>query len=154
DTFIASETFVTTLMPGDSVNYTFTTPFNIPRGMAYRIKVWAGISPRFDDISVTNDTARKSLGLPMAGIYTVSGQWPNFGNIAEAIASLDLAGSSAAVTFDFRPTVDTTHSSLYLSGSPDGDPVTFRSESGQASDVILGLGGIDGAYISLENISI
>src|SRR5690606_37289727 len=50
DTFIASETFVTTLMPGDSVNYTFTTPFNIPRGMAYRIKVWAGISPRFDDI--------------------------------------------------------------------------------------------------------
>lgn len=154
DTFIASETFVANLMPGDSIDYTFATTFDIPKGMAYRVKAWVGIAQRFDDISLANDTTRKTLTLPMAGLYTAYGQSPDFIDVLEASNSLYLCGTSNAVTIALRPVVDTSNTVLYLYGSQTNHRVTYRSETGNANDVTLRFSNIANSYIGIEDITI
>ncbi|MGZ3903824.1 MAG: hypothetical protein ACXVC6_09025 [Bacteroidia bacterium] len=120
------------LGPNQSTTYTFTVPYNVPKGRIYYLTTKAKIhSSTITDINLANDSLRKQINLPMAGVYYVGGTNPDFTNGDTAFHDLKTCHESAPVTFSFRPG---NYTLWDLSGS---DTLTVRSESGINSDVTL-----------------
>lgn len=75
---------------------------------------------------------------PLSGTYTLGGTNPDFATLTEAVDSLNSLGISGSVVFDMR--TGTYQEQVILtsvSGASAANTITFRSESGDSSDVII-----------------
>lgn len=90
----------------------------------------------------------------MSGTYTIGGTNPDFPNVPAAVNALHLIGCNAPVIFDVRPG---DHSAIICSfnGLNPAFPATFRSETMNASDVILTFNSIhQSSSLNFENLTI
>lgn len=79
---------------------------------------------------------------PLSGTYTIGGTTPDYATFNAAAAALETNGVSGPVVFNIRN--GTYNESVYLSnisGSSALNTITFQSESGDSSQVLLTYGG-------------
>ncbi|HMK37993.1 MAG TPA: right-handed parallel beta-helix repeat-containing protein, partial [Bacteroidota bacterium] len=94
---------------------------------------------------------------PLSGKYTIGGTSPDFASFSAAVAGLDSNGISGPVIFNVRAGTYTERVVLpAIAGASDTNTITFRSESGVTSDVLLQYapaGEGDNSVIFLNNAS-
>lgn len=74
----------------------------------------------------------------MGGTYTIGGSNPDFTSFTEAVDSLSANGISGPIVFEVRS--DTFHEQVVIPeivGASATNTITFRSESGDSTDVVL-----------------
>ncbi len=79
-----------------------------------------------------------SYAQPLSGTYTIGGSNPDYINLFFADAALDSFGISGPVTFNIRSGAYLGHIIIdSITGATDTSWVTFQSETGDSSDVVL-----------------
>ncbi len=127
-----------TLLPGQTVNVNIGN-YNFTAITTYNMQAWTTQPNSSSDCNFKNDTARISdLGLRLCGIYTIGGSNPNFVNFTDAVTALNEAGISCPVVFKVRSGNYPEHILIKsIKGSSFVNTVTFESETGNNSNVIL-----------------
>ncbi len=135
-----------------SLTYSFTTTFNASANTTYQFAVRIDPSNRVTGDPVTsNDTVQNIIctGLK-TGVYTIGGTSPSYATFTDAAASL-ACGITGPVTFNVRPG---TYNERFTIGNPKNTSATnlvlFKSETGNAADVIINSNGAGGS--TLRNI--
>ena len=126
----ATETYI------DIGDYTFVG------GTAYKIKAWTedangNGNPDNDDSNDTTEVTDLYTGL--MGTYTIGGVLPDFASFTDAVTALE-CGVRGAVIFNVRSGGSPYNEQLVLtevSGASATNTITFQSESGDSTDVIL-----------------
>lgn len=78
------------------------------------------------------------IGQPLAGTYTIGGSNPDYTTFSAADRALDSLGINGPVTFNFRDGVYVDDVLIdSIAGTSDTSWVTFQSESGDSSTVII-----------------
>lgn len=147
-----NETWTGNLAMYDSLTFNFTQKYNVPKEKLYNVFVQVTLPPSYNTLAFANDTATYEIGLPMIGVYTVGGANPDFINLNEANYSYSKIHTSGACIFNIRPGLDSLFS-IYK--YQDGNPLTFRSESGNANDVEIKISNIFDSYkINFKNVTL
>ena len=111
----------------------------LPIKQSHDIAVWSSNPNGGTDLVSVNDTASVSaLYAALSGVYTLGGASPDFTDFAEAAAQLNEGGVTDDVFFDVRD--GTYNEQVVLEevvGAGENSSVTFRSESGDSSAVVL-----------------
>ncbi len=113
--------------------------FTFAAGVNYTLRAWP-VSPNgVPDTLYYNDTlTRKNIYSGLKGVYTIGGSLPNFITFDDARNALMLGGVLDTVKFKVRNgTYDEQVQLLPYPGSAANKPVTFTSESGDSTKVIL-----------------
>ena len=100
------------------------------------------------------------------GVYTIGGTSPSYATFTDAAASLS-CGITGPVTFNVRPG---TYNERFTIGNPKNTSATnlvvFKSETGNAADVIINSNGVSGAttrniirlnrssYVQIKNMTL
>jgi hypothetical protein len=93
-----------TLHLQDSMTYTFTSPFYVPNGKLYSIKVWfENLNPNNYEVNVTDDSLKRVIILPMQGDYTVGGSYPDFTTLDQVTTSVYNCGAIGNIRYLMRP---------------------------------------------------
>jgi hypothetical protein len=172
------ESFTPTLNTASSLDtsysslvYSFTTAFNATANTTYQFAVRIDPNNRVIGDPVTkNDSIQNIIctGLK-TGVYTIGGTSPSFVSFTDAAASL-ACGITGPVTFNVRPG---TYNERFTINNPKNTSATnlivFKSENGNAADVIInsnGVGGVGGAltrniirlnrssYVQIKNMTL
>ncbi len=105
---------------------------------AYNLTAWSFEPNSSLDSFSGNDSITGTVAYALAGSYTIGGSAPDFVNFTAALDALKLGGISDTVVFNVR---DTTYIEQLLfpsiKGTENGYPITFRSQSGDSTGVIL-----------------
>ena len=164
-TFV-TENYSGTLASGATYSHAFSTTANMSTGGNYHCV--AVVSDTGDAIP-SNDTLFEDIYLctTLSGTYTVGpGAVDDFNTIQGAIDALNLCGVSGAVIFEIDTgTYEEQLEFLAVTGASATNTITFKSATGNASDVIITndlvtlstnytikLNGAD--YFRFENLSI
>jgi PKD repeat protein len=149
---------------GESHQYKFPTPLNIPAKGSYTIKVWvSNVNDSIPDNDPSNDTIIWQACTGMYGTYTIGGTNPDFVDFSEAVAALQQCGISDPVRFDVRPgTYTETITIPEILGASQVNTITFDGNdmnsvklthagtSTQKATIVL-----DGAdYITFQDMTI
>lgn len=106
---------------------------------AYDIAAWASQPNGTTDPAPLNDSSSVAqVYAGLAGAYTLGGASPDFNTFGEAAANLNIGGVVGEVVFNIR--AGTYNEQLLLTEIPGADSlhsVTFQSESGDSSSVVL-----------------
>lgn len=126
------------LKTGQSQTVTIGT-FNFISGIKHDMVFWTTSPNGGTDSANYNDTAfKKNLYSALDGVYTVSGILPDFANLADAFAALNLGGNSDTVWFKIRSgSYAAEHIIQPYPGSHPSRPVYIEAETGDSSDVVL-----------------
>jgi hypothetical protein len=91
-------------------------------------------------------------GQPLSGSYTIGGTNPDYAKMSDAVYALDSLGINGPVTFDIRNGVYTDSIRMdSISGTSDTSWITFQSESGDSSSVVIrGNSGDNAALFGLN----
>ena len=107
--------------------------------VAYQIKAWTTVPNNSTDCDHYNDTITSAkIYSKLCGTYTIGGTNPDFTNISEPVEFLNNAGITCPVVFNIRN--GTYDELLYINqiiGASDTNTITFQSESGDSSQVII-----------------
>ena len=88
-----------------------------------------------------------SFAQPLSGTYTIGGVSPNYASFTAAVAALNTNGVSGPVTFNVRNGTYTESVLLTaVSGSSATNRITFQSEMGDSSLVILTFAGTSSTF--------
>jgi len=113
--------------------------YNFQPGILYTLKVWTEEPNNATDCNNKNDTIlSRELAVPLCGTYTLGGNNPDFMTIHEAVTLLNLAGITCPVTFLVRDGI--YYEQLIIKkipGTSEENTVTFRSESGDSTHVVI-----------------
>ena len=93
----------TSLAPGETKSYKFTTSLNVSTSGSHQLKVWvANPNGTGADSDPTNDTILKGICTGISGTYTIgtNGDFQTFG---AAVAAMQNCGISGPVTFNILP---------------------------------------------------
>lgn len=102
------------------------------------IKIWTSDPNNVTDPVPMDDTILLRWGPGLSGEYTVGGTTPDYATVADAVADLSKFGVCGPVWFNIRPGTYTDRLVLKnAAGMNTTNRVTFRSENGTASSVIL-----------------
>ena len=106
---------------------------------SHTIKAWASMPNGTTDIDHDDDTSKvEKIYAALTGTYTIGGSSPDFTNFTQAAEVLNKAGVLGAVTFNARPgTYNEQVSLVQFPGSSCATTVTFQSENGDSSSVVL-----------------
>lgn len=118
-----------------------------------------------DTLNINDSTSALNLFAGLAGVYTVGGIAPDFVNFSDPINIMNLGGVLGPVTFNVRTGSYVERINLTnILGSSATNRITFQSESGVNSQVLLTSNGtnqanytvrLNGAdYISFRNMTI
>lgn len=126
------------LYPGERDTVVIGT-HNFAIGNAYNLVAFTQNPDGFPDTNPANDTAKATdLYAGLNGIYTLGGVVPNFPSFSAAVTSLTKGGVLGPVVFNVRNGTYTESLTLTnIKGSSAVNTVTFQSESGDSSLVIL-----------------
>ncbi len=127
------------LLSGESEDSVSVGSFPFVVDTAYTLRVWASLPNGLPDEHHANDTASVSnLYAALAGTYTIGGASPDFSSFGAATTALANGGIIGAVTFNVR---NGTYSGQVvippITGADSTHTVTFQSESGDSSAVVL-----------------
>jgi hypothetical protein len=127
-----------TLVPGDTAQINIGS-FNFIPLTKYTIDCWTSLPNGLSDVSNDNDTIHVSnLYVGLNGTCTVGGTTPDFQNFTEAITALNQGGIIGSVVFKVRAgTYNEQISISKIPGTTKNKPISFESESGDSSTVIL-----------------
>ena len=90
------------------------------------------------DADPSNDTSSTTVSSFMKGTYTIGGASPDFANFNAAVNALGTNGICGPVVFNIRPGTDTLQSVINeIIGADSVNTITFQSENGDSSSVIL-----------------
>ncbi len=171
--------------PVTTINYTTTIPVNngTPNSNAANIfltnatfgasahvfKVWTSDPNGVADVIPADDTINVSIRAALSGVYTVGGTAPDFPSVEAAVDDLNQYGICGPVTFNIRPGTYTSTKSLVIGkivGADAANRVTFQSENGLASGVVIRWAGAtstsnahtinlaNAGYIAIKNVSL
>jgi parallel beta-helix repeat protein len=154
-----------TLVTGDTTLVNIGR-FNFNLGKGYSIEAWSALPNGVPDEETSNDSARvENLFVALAGSYTIGGSAPHFTTISEAVNFLVKGSITDSVQFLIRPGTYTGQVTIpFIQGSSASKTITFRSESGNNTDVnirfattsannyVIQLNGAD--YIRLRDLQI
>ncbi|MCF8296852.1 MAG: T9SS type A sorting domain-containing protein [Saprospiraceae bacterium] len=108
---------------------------------AHSLKIWTVDPNDTADYNSGNDTAYVSFyacSSLLSGNYTIGGTNPDFANFSAAALGLDQCGISGPVTFTVASGTYNEQIELpFVSGSSATNTITFKSASGDSTDVIL-----------------
>ncbi|MFN3530720.1 MAG: hypothetical protein ACK417_12420, partial [Bacteroidia bacterium] len=130
--------FPSTLSPGQSYNYTFATPINIPTPGTYTLKVWSTNANGLGaDNNPSNDTLTLSLCTGISGVFTIGGPAADYNTVQDAVTALTSCGITGPITFNINP--GTYYGEYNLGNIPGGSAfgVSFNSLTGNPTDVVL-----------------
>ena len=138
------------LLLGQTTNYAFATPATMPPSGSAVLKVWIknpnGVNP---DLNPNNDTLTTTIVTAMpAGTYTVGGSNPDFPTITAAINAMKQGGILGNVLFNIRNGRYVGSYDLDNIIAPSGATISFASEMGSASGVVLVPSGTTAATAS------
>lgn len=153
---------------GVGADSAFVTLGNVSliQGQTYNLRAWTSAPNMNADPNPANDTSRLSFssGLP-AGTYTIGGSSPDYANWQAAVSELNAIGVCGPVIFNVRTGVYAESIEVgEITGASASNTITFQSESGDSTDVVLtfaSTGGINqtlllnGAqYLVFQNLTI
>lgn len=117
--------------------------FNFLANTRYDLDFWTRQPNSVTDTITWNDSFRVADLYPaLSGTYTVGGLLPDFNTLTEAVSRLNRSGIINNVNFNIRSgTYDATLLLEPYPGAQPGRRVTFQSENGDSSSVILRLNG-------------
>ena len=127
-----------TLASGDTLKINIGTySFNLQTN--FTINSWTSLPNGQSDPFNDNDTIHlTNLYAGLNGTYTIGGTTPDFQNFTEAVATLNQGGITGNVTFKVRNGTYNEQIALSkISGASKNNTVSFESESGNSSAVIL-----------------
>ncbi|MEM9821989.1 MAG: right-handed parallel beta-helix repeat-containing protein, partial [Bacteroidota bacterium] len=106
---------------------------------AYDISAWSSQPNGTVDPQMLNDSATvNGIYVALLGNYTIGGLAPDFDNFTEAVVNLNEGGILGVTAFDVR---NGTYSEQVVLGAiqnaSEDNTITFRSESGDSSTVVL-----------------
>ncbi|MCF8297273.1 MAG: T9SS type A sorting domain-containing protein [Saprospiraceae bacterium] len=135
---IVTETYTGTVYPGDTVNYTFTNTANMSvNGIYYGGAVVSHPSDSFR----YNDTIGMQLSICniLSGSYTINNMGGgDFNSINDATTALMNCGISGSVVFNIaNGTYNENISIGYIPGASSTNTITFQSQSGDSTAVII-----------------
>jgi parallel beta-helix repeat protein len=154
-----------TLVTGDTTLVNIGS-FNFNLGKGYSIEAWSALPNGVPDEETSNDSARvENLFVALAGSYTIGGSAPHFTTISEVVNFLVNGSVADSVQFLIRPGTYTGQVTIpFIQGSSASKTITFRSESGNNTDVkiifattstnsyVIQLNGAD--YIRLRDLQV
>lgn len=140
------------LFPGERDTITVGTHV-FGAGISYNIIAYTQNPDGVPDSNPANDTAKvNDLYAALNGIYTIGGVLPNFTNFANAVTALNKGGVLGPVTFNVRNgTYAETFTINNIKGASTTNRVTFKSESGDSSLVVLTKNSNTGRVVTLNN---
>jgi len=117
-------------------SYTFTS------GLV-SIETWTSQPNGSGDCNLYNDSTFTEVAASLCGAYTIGGSNPDFATFTDAVAVLNAAGISCPVVFNVR---DGEYNEQFvindIAGSSEVNTVTFQSESGDSTAVMLRYNGV------------
>ena len=158
---IIRETFKGTLASLGTISYKFNTTADLSKTKKYNISAWSEYS---SDPNSTNDTSVKTLDA-LSGTYVI-GKGEDFENFSEAVMAIKSNSVCGNVVFEVKGGTYTEQIELSeFKNASSTNTVTFRSKSGDSTDVILQYGQTSssdnyvvkfngGDWYRLENITI
>jgi gliding motility-associated-like protein len=100
--------------------------------------IWQSFPNGIEDPNPYNDTVSRIIMPTLCGDYTIGGANPDFESIPEAINTLKTAGVYCAVRFLIRPGEYAINEAIPpIMGASETNTITFTSENGDSSSVIL-----------------
>jgi len=107
-------------------------------GVNYIFKIWTEDPNAVLDANPSNDTIVRSLIPSLCGTYTIGGANPNFPTVTRAVEFLHSAGIGCPVVMKIRDGIYNEQLELKtVKGSSPVNTVTFESESGDSTKVLL-----------------
>ncbi len=131
-----------TLIPGGDTSVTLGN-YNFNSG-AYAIIAYSENPNGNTDIDNSNDTSVTSVNTQLNGSYTLGGTTPDYADFSSAVSDLNNFGVCGAVVFDVR--AGTYNEKLVINqvtGASATNTITFQSETGDSSSVILNTPSVD-----------
>jgi CARDB/Right handed beta helix region len=127
------------LLSGQAVDSVQVGTFVFQLDTMYTINVWTSLPNGNADLLTYNDTSSvTNLYAALGGIYTIGGTTPDFVTFQEAITALGHGGVIAPVVFNVRDGLYNESITINpIVGSNVDRTITFQSESGDSSTVIL-----------------
>ncbi len=105
----------------------------------YTIQSWTTTPNGSAECNNYNDTTSSYVAPTLCGDYTIGGENPDFLTIPDAIDALNTSGVSCAVRFLIRPGEYFLNETIFpITGSTLENTVTFTSENGDSSAVLIG----------------
>ena len=121
--------------------------------LSYQINAWTEMPNGSEDAEPANDLlSTQPFYASLSGVYTVGGFAPDFNVVADLETILREAGIVGNVTFNFRPGIYTEAISINKFPRINyAHSVTFQSESGDSTDVILTQNTNSTVLVDLDN---
>ena len=138
DTLQAPYNWTGAIVPGDTAHITLGSYSFVPLA-SYNFRMWTSNPNGAQDSRTENDTLTVTgIYTALNGIYTIGGLAPDFPDFSAAVGVLNHSGVSGPLTFYVRDSVYEEQFSLGpIPGNTASNPITFRSESGDSTAVIL-----------------
>lgn len=131
--------WIGTLLPGGQADSILLGNFTFERDTMYNITAWSSNPNGFVDTETYNDTIQLTdLYAALSGIYTIGGASPDYQDFTEAATALDRGGVVGEVIFEVRSGTYNEQISIdEIIGASADNTITFRSETGDSTQVIL-----------------
>jgi gliding motility-associated-like protein len=114
-------------------------------GNPVEVTIWQNLPNGIDDSNPYNDSIVKIVRPSLCGEYTIGGNNPDFTNFTEAVIAVNTAWISCPTIFKVRDGEYFDRLVItYIPGSSETNTVTFESESGDSTSVILNFSGSTG----------
>ena len=125
--------------------------FNFGAGASY-VKAWTSMPNGVADMGPFNDTINAVVigcQAPMKGVYTIGGTGSDYQTIGAAIMALNYCGVDSAVVMRIAPGVYQEKLVVgQIPGASALNTVTFRSSTGDSTDVVITWGQPTGIFMS------
>ncbi len=127
-----------TLTPGQSAEVILGQKYFDPSSQ-YSITVWTSQPNNVQDLNTANDTLMITGAYPaLSGEYKIGGITPDFDYFYQAVDALSNYGIAGKVTFMVRDHTYPEQISIpEIDGAEEPNSITFRSENGDSSNVVL-----------------
>lgn len=133
----------------DTLIYNFNNRFESPKGRVYDIKTWITLPTSKPEYLLYNNVIQRELYQKMKGVYTIYGENPDFPDLITANLHLGKCTSDSMVVFEIRPGLHEEYD-FYI----ENGPVTLRSSTGNAEDVIIKIKSTKSYFIRNDNITL
>lgn len=160
---VVTQAFSGSLLPQDTLVFTFNTPLLIPNAIAPTLTVYTANPNGQSDADPSNDTIRETICIPItAGTYTAGNPTSDFPDVNRMLEILECSGiaGSVEISFDFPGNIYTNRLVInQIPGVSQANQLTFNGNNDTISvatnDLQRNIILVNGTnYITIKNFSI